>query len=272
MSDYSVPPVVRAFKLLRHIAAGDSVSNMSRTARAIGISRTTLIRLVATLEAEQMIEREGDTGGYKLGIGLAGLAGQTLASRDIVRAGDPVLQSLTDELSLSSHLGVLYGRDVLYVARRTPNVHLVSNVGIGSRLPAHATTIGRIILAFMPRDEVRMLFSGVKLKAATEKTATTLAALMAQIEADHSAGLAWSDSNFEAGISSVAAPVFDLTGRVVGALNVTGPNAAFRRGAAIRRGIGAAVAAAAADISQRLGHVATSAGSSANDEQQRRER
>lgn len=272
MTAYSVPPVVRAFKLLRHIAAGDSVVNMSQTARAIGISRTTLIRLIATLEAEQMIEREGTSGGFKLGIGLAGLAGQTLASNDIARAGDPVLQALTDRLSLSSHLGVRLGRDILYVARRTPNVHLVSNVGIGSRLPAHATSIGRIILAYTPRDEVRQLFQGVKLKAATSKTATTLTALCAQIDADRATGLAWSDGNYEAGISSVAAPVFDLTGRVAGAVNVTGPFATFNGSAAARRQIGEAVAAATADISRRLGYVAATPEPAARREQNRRQR
>ena len=251
---YSVPPVVRAFKLLRHIASGDAVANMSVTARTLGISRTTLIRLVATLEAEQMIERAADGRSYKLGLGLAGLAGRALFTSDIVQVGDGIIQQLTEVLALSSHIGVLTGRDVLYVARRTPNVHLVSNVGLGSRLPAHATTLGRIILAHLPRETVTDLFSGVRLAAATAKTPTTLAALMRQLDIDFKAGIAWSDSHFEIGISSAAAAIFDRTGGVAGAINVTGPSASFSTHTRRRPEIEKAVREAAAQISQRLGH------------------
>lgn len=253
-ASYSVPPVSRAFKLLRAIASGDSVANMSETARTLDLSRTTLIRLIATLEAEQMIERRADGTGYKLGLGLAGLAGQALVSSDIVQVGDPIIGALAEHLGLSAHIGVRDGRDVLYVARRTPNVHLVSNVGIGSRLPAHATTLGRIILAFTPRDEVVRLFHGVRLKAATAKTPATLAALQRQINADSAAGIAWSDSNFEIGISSAAAPAFDRSGIVVGAINVTGPAASFA--VSRRLSIETAVRDAAMRLSRGLGFVA----------------
>lgn len=254
---YAVPPVARAFKLLRHIAGGDTVANMSDTARMLGLSRTTLIRLMATLEAEQMIERTADGRGFKLGLGLAALAGQALFSSDIVQVGDAIIQRLTDTLSLSSHIGVLSGRDVLYVARRTPNVHLVSNVGLGSRLPAHATTLGRAILAHLPRETVTTLFHGVRLTAATAKTPTTLAALARQLDADRDAGIAWSDSNFEVGISSAAAAVFDRSGNVIGAINVTGPTASFAGHARRRHEIMQAVGDAATQISQRLGYAPT---------------
>ena len=252
---YSVPPVERAFKVLRRIAAGDDLRNIASSARALSISRTTLIRLVATLEAERMIERIGDAAGYKLGLGLAGLAAQALFAADIVQISDPVLAELAETLGLSAHLGVLEGRDVLYVARRTPNLHLVSNVRIGSRLPAHATTLGRIILAHMPTDDVQRLYAGVRLKAATDKTPTTLTALQRQVAVDRAATLAWSSSHYEVGIASVAAPIFDHTGIVIGAINVTGPTRSFEFGAGRTASIEAAIRSAATRISQRLGQV-----------------
>jgi DNA-binding IclR family transcriptional regulator len=249
---YAVPPVERAFKLLRQIAGGDAVANVSETARALKLSRTTVIRLLGTLEAEQMIERRMDGPGYKLGLGLAGLAGRALVASDIVQLGDPIIQTLAESLGLSAHIGVLQNRDVLYVARRTPNVHLVSNVGIGSRLPAHATTLGRIILAHMSRETVTTLFQGRRLTAATDKTPTTLAALRTILDADRAGGIAWSDSHFEVGISSAAAAVFDRTRSVIGAINVTGPSARFN--AISRSAIEHAVRNAAETISRGLGH------------------
>jgi DNA-binding IclR family transcriptional regulator len=254
---YTVPPVERALKLLRHIAAGDSAASMSVTARALGISRTTVIRLMATLEAERMIERRDDGAGWRLGLGLVGLAGQALYASDLVQVGDPVIAALAKDLSLSAHIGVLEGRDVLYVARRTPNVHLVSNVGIGSRLPAHATSMGRVLLMHMTAEDVCALYDDVALERFTERTPVTLGAVLQQREVDLTIGLAWSDSNFDAGISSVAAAIFDRFGKTVAALNVTGPNANFAEGNR-RRAIGDAVRSAAASISARLGHAPVS--------------
>lgn len=260
---YVVPPVQRALRLLRYIADGNVVASPSRAAKELSINRTTLIRLLTTLEAERMIERRHDGEGYRLGIGMATLTARALFSADIVQVADPILANLANQLGLSSHLGILEGHDVIYVARRVPNLHLVSNVRIGSRLPAHASNIGRVILANMPRDKVIELYSGATLDRITEKTVTSLEELLRQIERDRELGLAWSDSNFEAGISSVAAPVFDHTGEVAGGINVSGATVALE-GAARRREISAVLTQASQEISRRIGYLPESASRPAN--------
>jgi DNA-binding IclR family transcriptional regulator len=248
---YAVPPVERAFKVLRHIANGDPITNVSATARVLKISRTTLIRLIATLEAEAMIEPKGD--GYVLGLGLAGLAGRALVTNDIVKASDVELDRLVAELQLSAHVGVLRGRDVLYVARRAPNAHLVSNVSVGSHLPAHATTMGRIILAYADDSELAERFGKVTLKAVTAKTPTTLSQLQKMLAQDRADGVAWSDGNFETGIASAAVAILDPLGKPIGAINVTGPSAACR-GDERQAVIASALRRSALNIAQRLGH------------------
>jgi DNA-binding IclR family transcriptional regulator len=250
---YVVPPVQRALRLLRHIADGDPVLTPSRTAKELSINRTTLVRLLATLEAERMIEKRHDGAGYQLGVGMAALTARALFSADIVQVADPVLTRLANQVGLSSHLGILEGRDVIYLVRRAPNLHLVSNVRIGSRLPAHASNIGRAILAHMPREKVAALFQGAPLEAVTNKTATSIDDLLRQVERDREIGLAWSDSNFEAGISSCAAPVFDHAGEVAGGINVSGATGALD-GAARRKEISAALLEAAQEISRRIGY------------------
>ena len=159
---YSVPPVVRAIKVLRHIAAGRSVANQSRAAREIGINRTTLLRLLHTLEAEGMIERApgGDDYRARHRHDRARRAEDVLAR---CRAGrrSPADALWPARLGLSCHLGILDGREVLYVLRATPNVHLVSNVRIGTRLPAHASSMGRAILAHLPARGGRRAVRGV---------------------------------------------------------------------------------------------------------------
>lgn len=257
--DYSVPPVHRAFRLLRHIAGGGRCRNAAATARELGINRTTLIRLLHTLEAERMIESTDDGASWQLGPGMIALAAEALKSRDVVRIAQPVMARLAAETGLSSHLGVLDGREIIYLLRETPNSHLVSNVREGSRLPAHATTVGRVLLAWQPEGDLARRYAGADLPAHTDKTATSLAALAAQLAADRARGFAWSAGNFERGIGSCAAPVFDHRGRVVAALNVTGPEGRFAEGTEGAAAIEAAVRAAAAQVSTGLGHTGAAA-------------
>jgi DNA-binding IclR family transcriptional regulator len=149
----------------------------------------------------------------------------------------PVLTALAENLSLSAHLGVLDDLEVVYLVRRTPNHAFASNIRIGSRLPAHAANMGRIVLAHLPPSRVEHMYC---------------CSLRALLDADRAAGLAWSDGNYEAGISSVAAAIFDGTNAPVAALNVSGQSAQFV-GPERRAQIAAAVTAAALEISQRLG-------------------
>jgi DNA-binding IclR family transcriptional regulator len=249
---YISPPVQRAVVLLRHIAEGDQVTNMSRTARELGINRTTLLRLLHTLEAERFIEPRPEGQGWRIGLGLIGLAAQSFFSEDLVQISVPVLTRLADTLRLSAHLGVLDNLEVVYLVRRVPNHVYASNIRVGSRLPAHAANMGRIILAHMPADRIDRLFTGAVLRRVTPHTAVTLTQLHTQLASDRAAGLAWSDGNFEAGISSVAAPIFDATDMPVAALNVSGHAADFA-GPARRTLISDNMKAAAVEISQRLG-------------------
>jgi DNA-binding IclR family transcriptional regulator len=263
---YISPPVQRAALLLRHIAEGDSVANMSRTARDLGINRTTLLRLLHTLESERFIEQRPEGQGWRIGVGLIGLTAQAFFSEDLVQISVPVLTRLAESLNLSAHLGVLDGHEIVYLVRRVPNHAFASNIRIGSRLVAHAANMGRIILAHLPAERVDRLYAGAAFKAITPHTAVTLAQLHAQLETDREAGLAWSNGNYEAGISSVAAAIFDITDTPVAALNVSGQSAQFA-GSARRSQIATQVAAAAYEISQRLGwHGPQATGPAARDD------
>ncbi len=250
---YIAPPVQRAVRLIRHVAEGNSVVNMSETAKVLKINRTTLLRLLHTLEAEGFLEKRPSGVGYQVGISLLEVGARALFSQDLVQVAMPVLTALAEELRLSAHLGVLDGTDVLYLVRRTPDTPLASNIRVGSRLPAHATTMGRMILAFMPPAELERLYAGKELTRFTAHTATTLPALRAKVAKDRVAGIAWSEAHFERGIGSAAVAVFDFAGTPPGAINVSGPVGAF---AEERRAlIESRLRAAGAEISRRLGWI-----------------
>lgn len=250
---YIAPPVQRAVRLIRHVAEGNPVLNMSETAKTLKINRTTLLRLLHTLEAEGFVERRPN-GGFQVGLALLEVGARALFSQDLVQVAVPVLTELAETLQLSAHLGVLDGTDVLYLVRRTPNTPLASNIRVGSRLPAHATTMGRMLLAFLPPVEVERLYAGKELQRFSEHTSATLAALRAKAEKDRNAGIAWSESHFERGIGSAAVPVFDFAGTPLGAINVSGPVAAFTEEEK-RAIIGKELRKAGTEISRRLGWI-----------------
>jgi DNA-binding IclR family transcriptional regulator len=249
---YASPPVQRVARLLRRIAEGDAVTNMSRTARELGINRTTLLRLLHALEGERFIEPRSEGQGWRIGVGLITLTAQAFFSEDLIQTAVPLLTRLAATLTLSAHLAVLDGHEIVYLVRRVPNHAFASNIRIGSRLPAHATNMGRIMLANLPRERVERLYTGVDLRPATPQTPVTPLQLRAQLDTDRALGLAWSDGNYEAGISSVAAAIFDVSNMPVAACNVTGQTAQFE-GAERRAQIGTAVKEAAREISMRLG-------------------
>ncbi|WP_205387905.1 IclR family transcriptional regulator [Pseudosulfitobacter sp. DSM 107133] len=252
--EYSVQPVVRALAVLRYIAAGNRCRKISGAAKATGVNRTTLIRILATLEAERIIEALPDEGGYRLGTGLISLAAEALNDRGIVPSARPVLSKLVEKLKLSAHLGVREGHEIVYLARETPVSHLASTVREGTRLPAHATTIGRILLAELKRQELQALYADYPLEAYTAKTRTTLDALMDQLADDRARGVSWSMANFEPEIGSAAAPVYDHRGEAVAAINVTGYASIFTEGTEQAALIERTLKDAAQEISEALGY------------------
>lgn len=258
-SVYFSPPVQRAAKLLRYIADGGTIENIQKAVKTLGISRTTLLRLLYTLEIERFISKIPGSGEYQIGIGLLGLVGQNAYGQDLVQVALPVVGWLAERCGLSAHLGVLDGADAVYLARRVPNVPLASNIRVGSRISAHATTLGRAILAFMDQDLVSTMFSERMLNQHTDRTLTKLPELMEKLQEEFKAGYSSSDGMYAKGVSSIAAPIFGENGLVVASINVTGPTDIIRGSAERHAQIIALVLEAANTVSIKLGYHPSSA-------------
>ncbi len=101
---------------------------------------------------------------------------------------------------------------------------------VGARLPAHATAMGRVLLAALPESEVRALYRDAPLQAYSAQTPTTIEALLAQLKVDRLNGFVLQDSGFEPGVASVAAPIRDVAGDVVAAINLSAVTILTREG------------------------------------------
>jgi len=249
---YLISPVQRALKLLDFVANGGSTTQLSRIARELDINRVTLARLLDTLEHERMIEPSPEGAGYRIGSRFLAMAAAALGDRDLLRLAQPILARLAAELQFSAHLAVLSGDQIVYLLQELPDTLLVSNVRVGSRLPAHVAAPGRVLLAALSPSERRSLLGRGPLSAATRHTPTTHADLDRLIGEDARRGRAWSFSGYEKGVDACAAPVFDRFGKIVAAISVAGPDSRFDE--AMRARTGEAVTDAARLLSKMLGH------------------
>jgi PcaR/PcaU/PobR family beta-ketoadipate pathway transcriptional regulator len=250
---YMVPGLARGLAMLAAFTAEAPQLSLADLARAVGLTRSSAFRIAYTLTELGYLVRDEATKSYRLGPRVLGLGFAYLASIEIVEIAQPHLVALRDRTQCSAHLAVLDGTEIVYVARHAVQKALTSHVQVGSRLPAHATSMGRAILSQLSADDVRARFKGKALESFSEATATTLDDLIAQLARDRSRGYVLSRSNFERGIASVAAPIFDAEGAVAAAINITTPESTLS-GDDLETRIRDAVVETAATISEWLGH------------------
>lgn len=250
---YNAPALEQGLQILERFGQGVERMRLSEIAREIGISRSSAFRLVYTLQALGYLERDDDTKSYRLGPRVLSLGYAFLASKDVVELARPILERLRDETDCSAHIGILDGTEVVYVGRIASRQTVATNITVGSRLPAYATTMGRMLLAYRSEAEVKRLYGRAKLQRFSPRTPANYEELAVALAGDRTRGYALSHSGFEAGIASAAAPVFGAAGTIVAAINVSGPDGAVPRqvfDSAVRD----AVCAAARAISNQLGY------------------
>lgn len=175
-----------------------------------------------------------------------------LSSTPLAAAAQPILDRLCEAVRESCSLSILDGDDILYVARSPTTVRLLSvDLGVGSRLPAYCTSMGRVLLAFQSQEELREYFARAKFSARTKRTIISRAKLMEELADVRKKRYAIVDQELEMGLRSIAVPVFGKSGAVVAAMNA-GTEAARVSIGELRKRIYPQLQAAAARLSVPL--------------------
>ena len=218
---YIVPALAQGLAVLGLFSRERPTLTAPDIALELGLSRTTVFRLLHTLQTMGYVTKAEEERRYKLGAALLGRGFSYLSSLDIVEVAQPILEQLRDETGMSTHMAVRDGRDVVYVARYAARTTVASSVHIGTRFPVHATVMGRMTICDFTAEELAALYPDEALPRFSEQTPATRSALAAVLAEDRARGYAVSQSFFERGVSSVAAPVRDGSGRIVAAINAT---------------------------------------------------
>lgn len=250
---YQVPALQRGLQLLAQFTRDERQLTGAELARRLALPRASVFRLLQTLEQLGFVERVGDSAQYKLGMAVLRLGFEYLASMELTELGRPIIDDLAGATGLSAHLVVRDGREVVFVAKAVGRSFMFNSIQIGARLPAHATVLGRILMADLTPDSLRALYQDIALDSFTAQTPTTLAALAQAIADDARRGYGISEGGFESAISTIAAPVFDDHQRVSAAVSVTVP--AQHVDPQSRDELVAQVRAAAQRLSQCISHL-----------------
>ncbi|MBD1551602.1 IclR family transcriptional regulator [Pseudomonas typographi] len=218
---YIVPGLERGLLLLCEFSRQNRVLTAPELARRLKLSRSTIFRLLTTLETMGFVTRTGNE--YRLGMSVLRLGFEYLASLELTELGQPLLAGLCDRLNYPTNLVVRDGRSIVYVAKVSPPSVLSSAVTVGTRLPAHATVLGRILLEDLSLAELRELYPEEHLEQHSACTPRTVLDLFNLVQSDRQRGFVSGEGFFESSISTVAAPVRDASGDIVAALGVTIP-------------------------------------------------
>ncbi|MFK3794498.1 MULTISPECIES: IclR family transcriptional regulator [Pseudomonas] len=218
---YIVPGLERGLLLLCEFSRRNRTLTAPELARRLALPRSTIFRLLATLEAMGFVTRNGNE--YRLGMSVLRLGFEYLASLELTELGQPLLARLCDRLNYPSNLVVRDGRSIVYVAKVSPPSVFSSAVSVGTRLPAHATVLGRVLLGDLSLAELRELYPEEHLEQHSPSTPKTVLELFDMVQADRQRGFVSGEGFFETTISTVAAPVRDQSGSTAAALGVTIP-------------------------------------------------
>ncbi|MEV4511952.1 IclR family transcriptional regulator C-terminal domain-containing protein [Dactylosporangium sp. NPDC049525] len=214
-----VQSLERGLAVIRAFNAARPELTLTEVAAATGVTRAAARRFLLTLGELGYVRNDGRQFSLTprvLELGYAYLSGLSLPA-----VAEPHLESLVAEVNESSSVSVLDGDDIVYVARVPTSRIMTVTISVGTRFPAYATSMGRVMLAGLPPDDLEAYLAKVRLERLTARTVTTTAALLTEINRARSQGWALVDQELEEGLRSVAAPIRDRTGRTVAALNIS---------------------------------------------------
>lgn len=221
--------IERAFSVLHALRSADGSAGVSSVARTTGLPKSTVSRLLSSLEEVGVVERVDPAGTYAIGPGLVTLAGGASSVVTLREVARPHLRDLAEDLAESAGLTVPDGPSALYVDHVAFDSSVRTRDWTGMRFPYHTVAGGLAMLTTWPEASIDKLVER-GLEAFSDKTVTTKTALESRLTRGRRDGYVWTLGDFDIEINGVAAPVRNNDGYAVGAVSVYGPSYRFPGG------------------------------------------
>lgn len=250
---YFVPGLQRGLLVLEALAAARRPLTVTELGRKLGLSRSSTFRLTYTLSQMGFIEPAEGTKVFRLGPRVLNVGFAYLASQDLIELARTDLETLRNNTNVSAHLAIRDHREVLYLSCVQSRSGFLSNMNVGTRLPAYATPMGWLLLSDLSTRELAALCTDEVFEPLTSMTPRDVQELAKRVAEGVANGYVISHGIVESGGSSISAPVLDKSGLVVAAIDISGPDSAFELAEIGGRYVDE-VRNAAARISMRFGY------------------
>lgn len=218
--DSYVQSFARGLEVIRSFNAQAPQQTLSEVAERSGLTRAGARRILLTLQALGYVQTDGRL--YRLTPRILDLGFAYLSSMPIWNLAEPVMEALVAQVKESCSAAVLDATDIVYVLRVPTHKIMHITLGVGSRLPAYCTSMGRVLLADLPEAELVTRLEASDRRPLTRNTVTDIDTLMARVAQVRRQGWCIVNQELEEGLISLAAPITNRAGRVIAALNISG--------------------------------------------------
>jgi DNA-binding IclR family transcriptional regulator len=222
-SVYKLQVMDRALAILDVLGSAETDSSLPELCIALNLHKSTLHRLMMVLESHRLVDKNPETGRYRLGLKLFELGSKAIASLDLRELALPHLTRVQHETEETVNFAVMDKGEVLYIAKIEPQRNLRIAAHVGHRFPAYCTSLGKAMLAELPEAEVDAILAGCEMKARTPNTITSPLILKEELRMIHSRGYSIDDEENDEGARCVGVAVRNQRGSPVAAMSVSGP-------------------------------------------------
>ncbi len=248
--------LTKGIRVLEVLADTGRPMGISEIARLLGMDKSTIYRLLATLKSRGYLEQDAETRKYMVGPRMIALSSRILGSSDVCLQARPFMKRLLQETRETVHLAMRMEDQVVYIAQEISPEVVSVNTEIGQREPVHCTAVGKALVAFLPEDELNAVIGRLEFRRYTPRTITDPGQFRAHCHQIRAQGYAVDDEELYPGVRCIAAPIRAYDGSVVASLGISGPANRLQYEAIPR--LGRVVAKYAEEISCRLGYLADS--------------
>ncbi|WP_026564797.1 IclR family transcriptional regulator [Bacillus sp. UNC41MFS5] len=216
-----IQSVERALKILDLFDEHKSELKITEISEKMGLHKSTVHSLLKTLHEYSYIDQNPDNGKYRLGLKLAERGNLVISNMDIRKTAKKYLLDLSTKTGQTVHLGILDGREGVYIDKVEGEQSIIRYSRIGRRLPLHSTAIGKVLLAYQPPNELELLLKNYNYQYQTANTIVNEAVFRKEIEKVKQQGYAVDEQENEQGVRCAAVPIFNGMGQVLAAISIS---------------------------------------------------
>lgn len=224
-NDYTIAAVMKALRTLKQFNSTRREMTLTELSNCCDITKSSMLRILASLEAEDFVKYDEETKKYRLGIAIFHLGNTAFEFLDIKKVALPILKSAASESQLLIHLAVLEDDEIVVIDKIWPtdNLDMVALISyVGGSVPVHCTGVGKVLAAYAGEHQREILLNRCDFKVYTERTIGDRQLFLEELEQVRRKGMAFNDGEHEPYLRCITRPIYNGEGKVVAAVSLSG--------------------------------------------------